>query len=377
MVVAIFVSLPFTTYAILSGLQGIPGDVYEAAAIDGATSWRSYLRVTLPLLRPAILVATLINVINVFNSFPIIWEMTRGGPGYETATTHHLHDRPQAGRRRRVGVHVGHQLPAGHRHRPRLPRAPPAGRSRSTDDHHDQARTAAQRHAPGPRARAGGRCAPGSSPVAAYVIAIIFLLPYLEMLIMAAAAEQRARPGRLSSRSTSTFSNFTTLWSTRPRRQHRHQPGDRRPAPPCSCCSSPCPPPTAPRAAGSAAAALFLLLVLATQMFQPAAMLVGIQREFTNFGLPPDAVADHRQRRLQPRLRGLDPQRLLLLDPGRARGGGHGRRPRPGRRPAADHAAAGRAGHRDRADLHLHRAPGTSSWSRSRSASGSRRRSSR
>jgi multiple sugar transport system permease protein len=85
--VAIFVSLPFTTYAILSGLQGIPGDVYEAASIDGATSWKSYLRVTLPLLRPAILVATLINVINVFNSFPIIWEMTRGGPGYETATS--------------------------------------------------------------------------------------------------------------------------------------------------------------------------------------------------------------------------------------------------------------------------------------------------
>jgi multiple sugar transport system permease protein len=87
MAVAIFVSLPFTTYAILSGLQGIPGDVYEAAQIDGATSWRSYLGVTLPLLRPAILVATLINVINVFNSFPIIWEMTRGGPGYETSTS--------------------------------------------------------------------------------------------------------------------------------------------------------------------------------------------------------------------------------------------------------------------------------------------------
>jgi multiple sugar transport system permease protein len=85
--VAVFVSLPFTTYAILSGLQGIPGDVYEAAALDGATSWKSYLGVTLPLLRPAIVVATLINVINVFNSFPIIWEMTRGGPGYETATS--------------------------------------------------------------------------------------------------------------------------------------------------------------------------------------------------------------------------------------------------------------------------------------------------
>jgi multiple sugar transport system permease protein len=85
--VAVFVSLPFTTYALLSGLQGIPKDVYEAASIDGAASWKAYLRVTLPLLRPAIVVATLVNVINVFNSFPIIWEMTRGGPGYETATS--------------------------------------------------------------------------------------------------------------------------------------------------------------------------------------------------------------------------------------------------------------------------------------------------
>jgi len=87
MVVAIFVSLPFTTYALLSGLQTIPGEVYEAARVDGAGRWHCYRTITLPLLRPAILVATTINVINVFNSFPIIWEMTRGGPGYETSTT--------------------------------------------------------------------------------------------------------------------------------------------------------------------------------------------------------------------------------------------------------------------------------------------------
>jgi multiple sugar transport system permease protein len=87
MVVAVFVSLPFTTYAILAGLQTIPDDVYEAARVDGASSWRTYFSITLPLLRPAVIVAVLINVINVFNSFPIIWEMTRGGPGYETSTT--------------------------------------------------------------------------------------------------------------------------------------------------------------------------------------------------------------------------------------------------------------------------------------------------
>ncbi len=87
MIVAIFVSLPFTTYALLSGLQTIPEEIYEAARVDGASPWRAYRSITLPMLKPAILVATTINVINVFNSFPIIWEMTRGGPGYETSTT--------------------------------------------------------------------------------------------------------------------------------------------------------------------------------------------------------------------------------------------------------------------------------------------------
>jgi multiple sugar transport system permease protein len=86
-VVAIYVSVPFSTYALLAGLQGIPADVYEAARVDGAGVWRTYVTITLPLLRPAFIVALLINVMNVFNSFPIIWEMTRGGPGHETSTT--------------------------------------------------------------------------------------------------------------------------------------------------------------------------------------------------------------------------------------------------------------------------------------------------
>jgi multiple sugar transport system permease protein len=85
--VAIFVSLPFTTYAILAGLSTIPGEVYEAAKVDGSSRWHTYRTVTLPLLRPALTVATLINVMNVFNSFPIIWAMTHGGPGYSTTTT--------------------------------------------------------------------------------------------------------------------------------------------------------------------------------------------------------------------------------------------------------------------------------------------------
>ncbi|MEU0369737.1 sugar ABC transporter permease [Streptomyces sp. NPDC006283] len=87
MFVAVFVSLPFTTYTLLAGLQTVPGEVYEAARVDGAGTWQTYRRITLPLLRPAFLVGVVINLINVFNSFPVIWGMTRGGPDSDTATT--------------------------------------------------------------------------------------------------------------------------------------------------------------------------------------------------------------------------------------------------------------------------------------------------
>jgi multiple sugar transport system permease protein len=87
MAVAVFVSLPFTTYVLLAGLQSIPGELYEAARVDGSSRRYTYRHITLPLLRSAFLIGTVINLMNVFNSFPIIWEMTRGGPGYETSTS--------------------------------------------------------------------------------------------------------------------------------------------------------------------------------------------------------------------------------------------------------------------------------------------------
>ena len=85
--VAIFVSLPFTTFVLLAGLQTIPTELYEAAKVDGSNPWKSYRSITFPLLFPALSVAAVINLINVFNQFPIIWIMTGGGPGYETDTT--------------------------------------------------------------------------------------------------------------------------------------------------------------------------------------------------------------------------------------------------------------------------------------------------
>ena len=87
MAVAVFVSIPFTTYVILAGLTTVPDDILEASTVDGASGWTRYKEITFPLLRPALLVAAVINLINVFNSFPVIWAMTGGGPGYSTDTT--------------------------------------------------------------------------------------------------------------------------------------------------------------------------------------------------------------------------------------------------------------------------------------------------
>ena len=80
--VGVFVSLPFTTYVLLAGLASIPGEVYEAARVDGASRWATYRQLTLPLLRPALLVAVVLNVIYVFNSFPIVWTLNDRNPGF-------------------------------------------------------------------------------------------------------------------------------------------------------------------------------------------------------------------------------------------------------------------------------------------------------
>ena len=96
MAVAVFVSVPFTSHTIIAGLQTVPAEVYEAAKMDGASKVRTYFAITLPPPRPALLVATVINVMNVFNSFPIIWEMTHGRPGLRHVHHHRVHADPQA-----------------------------------------------------------------------------------------------------------------------------------------------------------------------------------------------------------------------------------------------------------------------------------------
>jgi multiple sugar transport system permease protein len=82
--VGILVSIPFTSFSVLAGLQGISPELYEAARVEGAGFMYTLRRVTIPLLKPTLVVTTVLNVIYVFNSFPIIWVMTEGGPAYRT-----------------------------------------------------------------------------------------------------------------------------------------------------------------------------------------------------------------------------------------------------------------------------------------------------
>ena len=82
--IGILVSIPFTTTIFLGGLSSLPQDAYEASLVDGANKWNQFRYITLPLMKPFINIAIVLNVIYVFNSLPIIWVMTEGGPANGT-----------------------------------------------------------------------------------------------------------------------------------------------------------------------------------------------------------------------------------------------------------------------------------------------------
>ena len=83
-VIVVWAGMPQTTVALLAGLQGIAGEMHEAAAVDGATTWRRFVHITLPQLRPVILAITSIDFIWNFNSFGLVYVLTEGGPGTKT-----------------------------------------------------------------------------------------------------------------------------------------------------------------------------------------------------------------------------------------------------------------------------------------------------
>jgi multiple sugar transport system permease protein len=82
----IWIGIPFNLVILYSGLQNIPGDIYEAASLDGASGWQRFWRITFPLLRPVSAITLLLGLVYTLKVFDIIWIMTRGGPGDSSAT---------------------------------------------------------------------------------------------------------------------------------------------------------------------------------------------------------------------------------------------------------------------------------------------------
>ncbi|MEQ8655583.1 MAG: sugar ABC transporter permease [Kiloniellales bacterium] len=77
---SVWIWTPFVTLAALAGLQSVPGELYEAARVDGANAWQRFWHITIPQLRPVLTVVLLLRAIWMFNKFDIIWLTTRGGP---------------------------------------------------------------------------------------------------------------------------------------------------------------------------------------------------------------------------------------------------------------------------------------------------------
>jgi len=76
--------LGFYMIILLTGLQSIPQNLYEAARIDGAPAWARFFRITLPMLRPSLFLCVVIGILNSFSSFDLVYIMTNGGPGHAT-----------------------------------------------------------------------------------------------------------------------------------------------------------------------------------------------------------------------------------------------------------------------------------------------------
>lgn len=77
---------PFMFLILLAGLQAIPQEPYEAAMIDGSSAWQTFRHITMPLLKPAILIALLLRTMDLLRIFDQVFILTQGGPGFATET---------------------------------------------------------------------------------------------------------------------------------------------------------------------------------------------------------------------------------------------------------------------------------------------------
>jgi multiple sugar transport system permease protein len=83
-IVEIWQQLPVVVFILAAGIQSLPVDLYKAAWVDGASPWQIFREITLPLLRPVILVVLLLRIMDAFRVFDIVWTLTFGGPGGTT-----------------------------------------------------------------------------------------------------------------------------------------------------------------------------------------------------------------------------------------------------------------------------------------------------
>jgi len=86
MVADVWKTTPFVAIIVLAGLVMLPQDYYEAAEVDGANGWRTFWRITFPLLRPTIALAVLFRVLQAFGLFDLPFVLTQGGPGHSTTS---------------------------------------------------------------------------------------------------------------------------------------------------------------------------------------------------------------------------------------------------------------------------------------------------
>jgi len=103
--VSIWANMGFYVLILLAGLQAIPGDVYEAAEMDGTPAWRRLVRITLPLLTPTLLVVMVLSLIRAVQAFDEIYVLTGGGPGSATTLLiQYIYDVGFATRPRQFGL---------------------------------------------------------------------------------------------------------------------------------------------------------------------------------------------------------------------------------------------------------------------------------
>jgi multiple sugar transport system permease protein len=86
MIADIWKTTPFVAILVLAGLVMLPGDIYEAAEVDGSSGWSTFWRITVPLLRPTLALAVMFRVLQAFGLFDLPYVLTNGGPGTSTTS---------------------------------------------------------------------------------------------------------------------------------------------------------------------------------------------------------------------------------------------------------------------------------------------------